>query len=84
MADDAVNPARFDQYRHRQVNFLDLYITIVYSDGPADFAFKVYRKSGTAYAYMPYRSHLPYGSQARLSGLAQCRDAQAADVLQQL
>jgi hypothetical protein len=29
-AEDAVNPARFDQHRHRQVNFLDLDITIVY------------------------------------------------------
>ncbi len=30
-AEDAVNPAKFDQYRHRKVNFLDLNITIVYS-----------------------------------------------------
>jgi hypothetical protein len=39
------------------VNFLDLDITIVYSDGFADFAFKVYRKSSTAYAYLPYGSY---------------------------
>ncbi len=54
---DAVNPAKLDQYQHRQVNFLDLDITIVYSDGSADFAFKVYRKPGTAYAYLPYGSY---------------------------
>jgi hypothetical protein len=56
-AEDAVNPAKFDQYRHRQVNFLDLDITIVYSQASADFAFKVYRKPGTAYAYLPYGSY---------------------------
>jgi hypothetical protein len=56
-AEDAVNPAKFDQHQHRQVNFLDLDITIVYSDGSADFAFKVYRKPGTAYAYLPYGSY---------------------------
>jgi len=56
-AEDAVNPARFDQYRHRQVNFLDLDITVVYTLGSADFEFKVYRKPGTAYAYLPYGSY---------------------------
>jgi hypothetical protein len=49
LAEDAVNPARFDQYRHHQVNFLDLNITIVYSDGSADFAFKVYRRQTTSF-----------------------------------
>ncbi len=39
------------------MNFLDLDITIVYSDESADFAFKVYRKPGTAYAYLPYGSY---------------------------
>ena len=29
----------------------------MYSDGSADFAFKVYRKPGTAYAYLPYGSY---------------------------
>ena len=39
-AEDAVSPAKFDQYRHHQVNFL-LDITIVYSQASADFACKV-------------------------------------------
>mmetsp|Transcript_40948 Transcript_40948/g.85450 ORF Transcript_40948/g.85450 Transcript_40948/m.85450 type:complete len:573 (-) Transcript_40948:730-2448(-) len=56
-AEDAVNPAKFDQHQHRQVNFLDLDITIVYSQASAEFAFKVYRKPGTAYAYLPYGSY---------------------------
>jgi len=56
-AEDTVNPARFDQHQHRQVNFLDLAITIMYSERSADFAFKVYRKPGTAYAYLPYGSY---------------------------
>ncbi len=53
MAEDAVNPAIFDQHQYRQVNFLDFDTTILYSDGSADFAFKVYRKPGTAYAFLP-------------------------------
>ena len=47
-AEDAVNPAKFDQHQHRQVISLDLDITIVYSQASAYFACKVYRKSGTA------------------------------------
>jgi hypothetical protein len=39
--EDTVNPAKFDQYQHRQVNFLDLDITIVYSQASSDFAFQV-------------------------------------------
>ncbi len=39
------------------MNFLDLDITIVYSQASADFAFKVYRKPGRAYAYLPYGSY---------------------------
>jgi hypothetical protein len=39
------------------VNFLDLDVTVVYSSGSADFAFKVYRKPGTAYVYLPYGSY---------------------------
>ena len=39
------------------MNFLDLDITIVYSQASADFAFNVYRKPGTAYAYLPYGSY---------------------------
>jgi hypothetical protein len=56
-AEEAVNPAKFDQHRHRQVNFLDLDITFVYSQASADFAFKVYRKPGTASADLPYGSY---------------------------
>ena len=56
-AENAIDPAKFDQHQHRQVNFLDLDITVVYSSGSADFAFKVYRKPGTAYAYLPYGSY---------------------------
>jgi hypothetical protein len=47
-AEDAVNPAKFDQHQHSQVNFLDLNITIVYSQASADFACNVYRKPATA------------------------------------
>jgi hypothetical protein len=50
----AVNPAKFDQHQHRQVNFLDLDITIVYSSESADFSSKFYRKPDTAYAYLPF------------------------------
>ena len=56
-AENAINPAKFDQHQHRQVNFLDLYITVVYTLGSADFELKVYRKPGTAYAYLPYGSY---------------------------
>ncbi len=39
------------------MKFLDLDMTIVYSDGSADFACKACRKPGTAYAYLPYGSY---------------------------
>ncbi len=39
------------------MNFLVLDITVVYMLGSADFEFKVYRKPGTAYAYLPYGSY---------------------------
>ncbi len=39
------------------MNLLDLNITIVYSQASADLAYKVYRKSGTAYEYLPYISY---------------------------
>ncbi len=83
-AENALNPAKFDQHQHqhqhRQVKFLDLDITVVYSFGSADFAFKVYRKPGTAYAYLPYGSYHPrHVFRAWLKA-----DAQAADALQQL
>ncbi len=74
----AINPDQFHQHQpdqHRQVNFLDLDITIVYSPGSADFAFKVYRKPGPgmAYAYLPYGSYharhvFQAGSRPRCTG----------------
>ncbi len=48
---DAVDPAEFDQHQHTehsQVNFLNLYIAVVYSPRSADFDFRVYCKPGTA------------------------------------
>ena len=54
---DAVNPAKFDQHQHRRVNFLDLDIQIVNSCGHSEFAFRIYRKPGNAYAYLPYGSY---------------------------
>ena len=51
------SPAIFDQHQHRSVNFLDLDIQIIYSQGSAEFAFKVYRKPGSAFAYLPYGSY---------------------------
>ncbi len=53
----AINTAKFDQLQHRQLSFLNLNSTVVYSPGSADFAFKVYLKSGTAYAYLPDGSY---------------------------
>ena len=47
-AEDAVNPAKFDQHQHRQVISLDLDITIVCSLASADFACKVYCNPATA------------------------------------
>jgi hypothetical protein len=47
-AEDAVNPAKFDQHQHRQVNFLDLDITLMYSP-ESDTA-----KPATAKAYLAY------------------------------
>jgi len=56
-SEDATDPAKFDQDQHRRVSFLDLDIQVVYSAESADFAFKVYRKTGNAYAYLPYGSY---------------------------
>ncbi len=66
-AEDAINPAIFDQHQHSQLNHLDLDITVVYSSGSADFVFKVYSKPGTAYACLPYRSS-EAGSMQRCTG----------------
>ena len=57
---DAVDPAKFDQYKHRRVNFLDLNIRIVYPTEPTQsvhFEYSVYRKPGNAYSYLPYGSY---------------------------
>ena len=54
---DANHPARIAQDQHRRVSFLDLDLRVVYSTGSAEFAFKVYRKTGNAYAYLPYGSY---------------------------
>ena len=80
-AEDALNPAKFDQHQHRQVNFLDLDITLVYSCA-SDFAFRVYRKPGTAYAYLRYGS---YHARHVFRGWrkAEVHTAQPADPLQQ-
>ena len=51
------SPAIFDQHQHRSVNFLDLDIQIIYSQGSAEFAFKVYSKPGSAFVYLPYGSY---------------------------
>jgi hypothetical protein len=39
------------------VNFLDLNITVVYFSGSAGFDFRIYRKPGIAYAYLPCGSY---------------------------
>ena len=54
---DAADPAMLVQHQLRRVNFLDLDIQFVRSDGSAAFAFKIYRKPGNAYAYLPYGSY---------------------------
>ena len=54
---DAVNPDKFDLVQHRRVNFLDLDIQIVNACGFSEFAFRIYRKPGNAYAYLPYGSY---------------------------
>jgi hypothetical protein len=44
--EDALDPAKFNQHQHREVNFVDLNNTLVYSSGSADL--RVYCKPGTA------------------------------------
>ena len=41
-------PAKFVQHQHSSVNFLDLDIQIKHLQGSAEFAFKIYRKPGSA------------------------------------
>ena len=54
---DASDPAMLVQHQLRRINFLDLDIEFIRSHGSATFAFKVYRKPGNAYAYLPYGSY---------------------------
>ena len=54
---DATNPAKFDSYKHRRVNFLDLDARIVYTIQRASFEFSVYRKPGNAFSNLPYGSY---------------------------
>ena len=54
---DATNPEKFDQYQLHAVNFLDLDIMTLHNDGMSCLDFKVYRKPGSAYAYLPYGSY---------------------------
>ena len=54
---DATDPARFNRHQHRKVDFLDLDIQAVTCSGSSEFAFRLYRKPGNAYAYLPYGSY---------------------------
>jgi hypothetical protein len=54
---DATDPARFNRHQHRKVDFLDLDIQVVTCSGSSEFAFRLYRKPGNAYAYLPYGSY---------------------------
>ena len=53
----ADGPTDFNQHQHRRVCFLDLDIQVVRSLGSQEFAFRIYRKPGNAYAYLPYGSY---------------------------
>jgi hypothetical protein len=75
--EEAINPAKFDRHQHHQVHFLDLDITVLYSPGSEDFAFKVYRKQRYCLRLSALRI-IP--REACLPRLAQGRDAQAADI----
>ena len=54
---DAIDPAKIFQHQLRRVNFLDLDIQIECSNGFHEFVFRIYRKPGNAYAYLPYGSY---------------------------
>ena len=45
------------QHQLQKVNFFDLGIQFVHSQGFTRFEFKVYRKPGNAFAYLPYGSY---------------------------
>ena len=54
---DATDPAMLVQQQLRRVNFLDLDIRFVSSHGSTAFEFRIYRKPGNAYAYLPHGSY---------------------------
>ena len=56
-AEDAVNPRKYNIHELHHVNFLDLDIDIICNEISTYFNFKVYRKPGSAYAYLPYGSY---------------------------
>ena len=56
-ATDAEDPAKFNQHQHSRVNFLDLDIQILDLHGSPEFEFRIYRKPGNAYSYLPYGSY---------------------------
>lgn len=56
-AADATDPTRFKLDQHSRVSFLDLDICVKYICGTIRFEFRVYRKPGNSYAYLPYGSY---------------------------
>ena len=56
-AQDATNADNFDFQMHQKVNFLDLEIKVLLTEEIPCLDFKVYRKPGSAYAYLPYGSY---------------------------
>jgi hypothetical protein len=54
---DAEVPAKFNPHQHSRVNFLDLDIRILDLHGSPEFEFRIYRKPGNAYSYLPYGSY---------------------------
>ena len=54
---DATDPAMLVQQQLRRVSFLDLDIRFVSSHGSTAFEFRIYRKPGNAYAYLPHGSY---------------------------
>jgi hypothetical protein len=55
--EDAIDPRKYNKLGLLHVNFLDLDINIVRSEISTYFNFKVYRKPGSAYAYLSYGSY---------------------------
>jgi hypothetical protein len=50
---DAEDPAKFNPHQHSRVNFFDLDIRILDLHGSPEFDFRIYRKAGNAYSYLP-------------------------------